>query len=236
MINIAVLDDELELIYDYEIKIPQILKKNNIKGSLKIATNSISKFLETVKSKTVNVCILDINLCSTVTGMNIANQLRLGDYPCEIIFMTSHFEYIKEAFDVQAFNFIQKPGWEDLERNIIKLSEKDVKLQSKKAVGIKCGFDVVFIFHDDILCIEHIGTKTTIHTKSGGKHETYEGLEELITRINDDRFKRCHRSIFINTNYLQKIDVSNKEVILTDGSQYKIGPKYYPIFQAWREF
>lgn len=234
MINIAVLDDELKFIYDYENKIPEILKKNNIEGGLILATNSTSKFLDAVKSNKVNLCILDIDLKSNITGMNIANELRKEDYPCDIIFMTGHYEYIKEAFDVQAFNFIQKPGWDELERNILKLSNEDLKRNSKRTVGIKCGFDVIFINFDTILCIEHIGTKTTIHTTTG-RYDTYEGLEDLINRISDKRFIRCHRSVFININYLQKIDIKNREIILTDGSQYKIGPKYYPLFQAWRE-
>ena len=226
MINIAVLDDEHELLAEYQKQIPYLLKKNKIDGELIIATDSPDEFLEKVKSRNINICILDINLRTNTNGMHIAKQIRENDFPCEIIFMTGFLEYTLKAFDVQAFNYIQKPGWDELEKTLVKYKEQNVLRRAKKTVSIKCGSEVYFINCDDIFCIEHVGTKTTVYT-SFSEYQTYEGLEELVKRIEDDRFTRIHRSAFINSEFIEKIDFKNKEVSLTNGSTYKIGPKFY---------
>lgn len=236
MISIAAIDDSKNILDDYINNIPKWLSQNNIDGELVIATSSPNKFINAVENNLVNVCIIDINLKNDTNGMDLARQVRAINKSCEIIFVTACLEYIQEAFEVKAYGFIQKPRWDKLQNTLVDLS-KEKQLNKRSCIDIKCGSQVFFIQIEDINYIEHLQTKTVIHTSDGDYH-TYEGLEELVDRINDVRFKRCHRSIFINTFCVYCLDVKNKEFILKDKSRCSIGPKYFANFktqEGWRQ-
>ncbi len=55
MLKLSVLDDDPQMIEQYENIIPEWFKKNNLNGELVIATTSHTKFLEEIKSNTTNV-------------------------------------------------------------------------------------------------------------------------------------------------------------------------------------
>ncbi len=234
MINIAVLEDDPKIISDYEKNLPCILEKNNIEGELIIVTDSPDRFIDKVKKSIVNVCIIDINLRTNTTGMHIAELIREEGINCEIIFMTGHLEYMQQAFSVKAFNFITKPGWSALETTLIKISREQSK-GLRSCIDIKCNSQIFFISINDIYYIERIQTKTYIYTKND-IYSTYEGLEELAARINDPRIKRCHRSIFVNIEYIHCLDMKSKILTLTNGVNCNIGPKYYNSLKDWRDF
>jgi len=237
MINIAVLDDESYLVKEYERHINLWIEKNELDGNLILATTSPDKFIDIVSSKLVNVFIIDINLRKSTNGMYIAKQIRKVNSACEIIFLTGCLEYIQQAFDVHAYQFIPKPGLDALKRTLITLSREKL-MHRKKCIDIKCGSQVFFVPISEITYIEHLRNKTVVYTIDS-EYSTYEGLENLVKRINDTRFKRCHRSIFININYLHCLDIKNKNLILKNGVSCSIGHKYcssYKIQENWRDF
>ena len=237
MINIAVLDDEPDLVKEYERHINLWIEKNEVNGNLVLSTTSPNKFIDTVSSKLVNVSIIDINLRKSTNGMQIAKQVRKVNSTCEIIFLTGCLEYIQQAFDVQAYQFIPKPGLDVLNKSLVALS-RDKLMHRRKCIDIKCGSLIFFVPISEITHIEHLQNKTIVYTIDS-EYSTYEGLENLLKRINDSSFKRCHRSIFINLNYLHCLDIKNKSLVLKNGVSCSIGSKYcstYKIQESWRNF
>lgn len=240
MLSVAILEDNNKVLSDYQKLLPEWFDKSKIDGHIILATSDPKEFISVVSSNTVNVCIMDISLNCNVNGMYLAKQIRKAGSQCEIIFMTGCLEYIYQAFDVQAYKFIEKPGWSTLEKVLIKLS-KDINNRSvnrRSYIDIKCNSEVFFIPLSDITYIERVKTKTNVYAKNC-VYYTYEGLEELALRINDPRFKRCHRSIFVNIEYIYRLDQKRKILTLTTGSNCDIGPKYYSNFkspESWREF
>jgi len=234
MLSIAVLDDDAKYLREYERKIPQWFDKNSIEGSMVIATTNANEFLTAVNKSTVNVCIIDINLKTDVNGMYIAKLLRKeGNHHIEIIFMTGFLEYMQQAFDVQAYNFIQKPGWSQLEKCMVNLSREINQRQKvrRKTIDIKCGSMIYYLSNDDIYYLEHIGNKTVLNCNNG-YYSTYEGLEEIVLRLDDSRFLKCHRSIFVNSDYISSFDIKNKVLLLSNGFKCEVGPKYYKLFNS----
>ncbi|QNU67235.1 response regulator transcription factor [Ruminiclostridium herbifermentans] len=240
MINLAILDDELRVLGEYEKKFSKSwFEKNDVDGEILLVTSSPNEFISTVLKGLVNVCIIDVNLNSNTNGMSLAKHLRKLGYSCEIIFMTGCLEYIQQAFEVQAYNFIPKPGWSMLEKTLINLS-KENKTTKRNIIDIKCNHEIFFIPIEDITHIERVQTKTNVYTQSNSSiYSTYEGLEQLVNRMNDSRFKRCHRSTFVNVEFVFSLDQKRKVLTLTNGEYCDIGPKYYDNFktqQNWRNF
>ncbi len=240
MLKIAIIDDEQKMLNEYNRRIEDIFENNGIEGEVIIATSDPKEFLTTVKSGLINVCIMDINLRSATNGMQLAKQIRKLENRCEIIFITGCFEFVRDAFEVQAYNFIYKPGWTNLEKTLNRLNKEFTNrmLLKRNVIDIKCSYEVYFIAIEDIVYLERNGTKTSIFTKSS-ELQTYEGLEDIAKRINDKRIKQCHRSIFVNIEFISCFDQKNKKLILKTGVSCDIGPKFQENFKSqenWRNF
>jgi DNA-binding LytR/AlgR family response regulator len=226
MLSIAILDDNIRLLEDYEQLIPVWFNKYNIKGRIIIATTDYKEFIRTVREQSVNVCIIDINLQSEVNGVYIAKCLRKEKIKAEIIFCTGMLEYMQQAFDVNAYHFITKPIGRNLEKCLVKLSKEIAEREnSKNVVEIKSGFHVFYVPLDSISHICREGTKSIIYT-SNRIIEVYDSLESLISQLKDMRFIRCHRAVIINKEYLDYIDKRNRRIFLTNGFKCKLGSTF----------
>lgn len=226
MLSIAILDDNIRLLEDYEQLIPAWFNKYNIKGRIIIATTDYKEFIRTVREQSVNVCIIDINLQSEVNGVYIAKCLRKEKIKAEIIFCTGMLEYMQQAFDVNAYHFITKPIGRNLEKCLVKLSKEIAEREnSKNVVEIKSGFHVFYVPLDSISHICREGTKSIIYT-SNRIIEVYDSLESLISQLKDMRFIRCHRAVIINKEYLDYIDKRNRRIFLTNGFKCKLGSTF----------
>ena len=236
MLSIAILDDDRKILNEYEKHIPVWLKRNGIKGSIVIATTDYKQFMTEIRDQIVNLCILDVNLKSEVNGMYIAKCIRKENIKTEIIFSTGLLEYMPQAFDVNAYNFITKPINNSLEKSLIKLSKEiDNKTSIKKIIEIKFGTHIYFVPHEEIVYLQRIGTKTIISTQNHVL-EVYDSLEALAEKLNNNHFRQCHRSIIINTDYIDYIDIKHKCISLKNGVQCEIGPKYYSNFKSKNEW
>ena len=55
-----------------------------------------------------DIIFLDIEMPG-ISGIETAEKLRENGSDADIIFLTSHVEFVYEAFKVRAFRFLQKP-------------------------------------------------------------------------------------------------------------------------------
>lgn len=232
MLSIAILDDNIKLLEEYEQIIPAWFRKNNIKGKIIVATTEYREFIREVRRQSVNVCIIDINLQSDVNGLYIAKCLRRENLSVEIIFCTGMLEYMHQAFDVNAYHFITKPVGRNLEKCLIKLNKEiEMREKGKKVIEINSGSRIYFVPVDTIIHMQREGSKTIINT-SNRVIEVYDSLDFLILKLNDPRFVKCRRSTIINKDYIDYVDKKNKSIVLTNGLKCKLGTKFGPGFYS----
>lgn len=230
MLSIAILDDNVKILEEYKQLIPAWFSKDNIKGKVVAATTDYKEFIRDVRGQSANVCIIDINLRSEVNGLYIAKCLRKEAIPAEIIFCTGLLEYMPQAFDVNAYNFIIKPIGHNLEKCFIKLDrEMEARESSRNVIEIKFGSHIYYVPIESITHICREGSKTIINTINRVL-EVYESLEALSSQLNDKRFVRCHRATIVNKDYIDYIDKKSKRLVLTNGYKCELGSKYYAKF------
>lgn len=235
MLSIAILDDNIRMLEEYEQLLPAWFLKNNIKGQIVSATTDYREFLREVCRGSVNVCIIDINLRSEVNGIYIAKYLRKENIRAEIIFCTGMLEFMQQAFDVNAYHFITKPVGSNLERCLVKLSrEIEERESNKRILEIKTGSRIYYIPLDSITHVIREGTKTIIHTQNKVL-EVYESLESISSRMNDNKFIKCHRAVIVNKDYVEYIDKKNRTVVLTNGFSCKLGTRNNAFFLPQRK-
>ncbi|GLC87699.1 response regulator [Lysinibacillus piscis] len=68
--------------------------------------------LEALHNQQPDVLFLDIEM-PEITGMELAEKLRINGYTGEIVFITAYNQYALQAFDVDATDYLLKPVMED---------------------------------------------------------------------------------------------------------------------------
>lgn len=236
-LGFAILEDNRNLLDYYCTEINKVLKKRQIEGEVVYTADHAEEFVKTIKSGIANVCMLDINLKSDMNGMHIAREIRKSRLPVEIVFITGHLQYMKSAFQVRAFDYLEKPVTsDDLERCILRL-HRDIHAETlvkQKVVCIKSGTTIYHLPVDDILFIDHSNSKTTIHTHER-KIETYETLTGVAEKLPRDSFIQCHRAIWVNTRQIYSVDCSKGIITLKSGACCSLGKKYRKGFASYED-
>ncbi|MDU6340113.1 MAG: LytTR family DNA-binding domain-containing protein [Clostridium sp.] len=213
MIKFAICEDEIiqaEINQDY---IKRWADKNNIEYKIDIF-ESAEKFLFSWQYEEVyDVIILDIRMKS-MSGMELARNIRLKDSDVIIIFISGLDDYVFDGYNVSAFNYLLKPINDEKIFNVLdRVKEKLEKdKNAKQFLLLSKGKNIFKIDYDDIFYIIAFDHYIDIHSKN----EIYtfnrkiSQLEELLPKEN---FVRCHRSYIVNIKYVKNI---NKNSLLLE--------------------
>ncbi|MEN8905394.1 MAG: LytTR family DNA-binding domain-containing protein [Clostridiales bacterium] len=174
----------------------------------------IFKFSEASK---VDIAFLDVDMPQR-NGVECAKMLIDINPKIFIIFITAHSEYMMEAFEMYAFDYLIKPFRIDrfnktLDRLIetykqnfgyFKLHNFKGNKKLKKLV-IKNKDGVNFVDMDEIILIQRENRSTVLYTISN-RFTTSEGLSIIEQKLDASLFLRTHKSYIINLSMIQKIN------------------------------
>ena len=90
MLNFILCDDNLHLLDRLEKLLDNIFVKNNFDAQISLKTADYNKVLDYITNNKVDVILLDINLKSNKTGLQVAEQIRKINRNIYIIFNTGH--------------------------------------------------------------------------------------------------------------------------------------------------
>lgn len=111
---------------------------------------------------TYDLIFLDIEM-PDINGMKTAESLRNGENEEHIIFLTSHTEFMPDAFKVKAFRFLNKPIETETFEEAVVEAEKEILNNEKIAITFQGNTKLVRL--KEILCFEAFGDGTYIYTK-----------------------------------------------------------------------
>lgn len=166
-----------------------------------------------------NVIIMDVELPGK-DGIEASREILDIIPDVFLIYATGHPDYMTEAFEVYAFDYLLKPyKIERLNQTIIKIQKLLEKKQESTLkngkeisepkgvphkVAVKIEHNLSLIDIDKIFFINREKRKTVIHIDNGNIM-TNESLEGLEKRIGTGNFMRTHRSYLVNLNKVKEI-------------------------------
>jgi len=174
--------------------------------------------MKLVEEKRPQVVFLDVEMPG-MTGVECARIIQDTDPTTVLIFATAHDQYMGDAFEVYAFDYLLKPLKADrvtqtpqrASDRIARLDEKPlpaIKSANRAAAGrlmLRHREGVSFINMSDILLVQREDRSTVIYTVGGGRYVTSESLGETEARLDPNVFFRCHKSYIINLNQIDNI-------------------------------
>ena len=163
------------------------------------------------------VVFLDIEI-NGASGIDCAKIIADMEPKTKIVFATAHSEYMSEAFEVYAFDYLIKPF--DIERvehtldRILSLQEPEPLDHLDKIVRYERGLDrllvkgresMSFVDIQDIILVQRENNSTVIYTKQDS-FTTSAGLGDIEAKLDPDVFLRSHKSYIINVSKIKKIE------------------------------
>ncbi|MBI9053931.1 MAG: LytTR family transcriptional regulator [Bacteroidales bacterium] len=83
----------------------------------------------------------------------------------------------------------------------------------------------------EIVYLESVGRKTKTYCCEGEEYLVKKCLTQIEEKLPDEKFFKIHKSIIINVDFLQGINVNaEKSVLLHDGIELKIAHRKYKDF------
>jgi Response regulator of the LytR/AlgR family len=179
--------------------------------------NDGASALQLFEEMRAEVVFLDVEM-PMVSGIECAKRIMDINPKTVIIFATAHEEYMPEAFEVYAFDYLVKPFKVDrlrqtlerieqshIENNILNNDRKvTVNAKALKKLMIRNREGISLVDMDEIILIQREERSTVIYTAKD-RFSTSEGLSELEGRLDNSLFFRSHKSYIINLQTISKI-------------------------------
>lgn len=225
MLNIVLCDDNIKILNRLEKQLESIFIKHNVSALISLKATSTEEVLEFINTNSANVFILDIDLKSESSGLDLASKIREYNKNAYIIFSTGHFEYVLAAYKFKTFDYLPKPvTLEKLEQTVLRLLD-DMKTDTKNYIKIGKKF---IINKDSINYIRRDGMQLVFATKEKKytAYSSFNKIEELLP----DNFVRCHKSFIVNVKNITNIEFDKNTITLGTAEYCLIGAKYKEKF------
>lgn len=228
MVNFIICDDETHMLDKLSLLFEKAFIKNDFDAKIILKTTNYNEVLEFMCSHSVDVVILDIEFSGeNITGLDIAKKIRKINKDCYLIFTTSHFEYIMQAYQYKTFDYLIKNAItvDTLSNTLNRLFDD---MANANNVFFKIDNKNTFIDLNDIQFIEKNGMKIIFHTYHNN-YESYNSFSKIENKL-PNNFVRCHKSFIANINNINHISLSENTITFKNESYCYIGPKYKNSF------
>ena len=187
-----------------------------------------------------DLLLLDIQM-PKLDGFEV---LELLDRSPLVVFVTAHDDYALRAFEVHALDYLLKPVSQERLRQVLQRVKAQAGRERTPVAGLAASLRAkplqrIAIKHDDgtiqvvpvarIDYIEADDDAIIIHS-TGAKLRKQQTLSDLARELDPDRFVRVHRSVLLNIERIEKIELYAKDsrvAILRDGTRLPVSRSGY---------
>lgn len=229
MVRIVVVEDDKEV----QLAIKKILRKLDIFKDEEVKIEYFTKYTNNLKEIINNsaerkIYILDIELETKVSGIDIAKYIRESDWESEIIFITNHDKMFETAYRsvYEVFDFIEK--FHDLENRLKKDINEIFKrnfdnkmlMFNSRNISLKIFYrSITYLYRDKDSRKIIVNTDKTQYSMNLGVNDALNYL--------DDRFKIVHRACIVNTDRVEAYNWAKGYFVLDTGEKVPMLSKKY---------
>lgn len=160
-----------------------------------------------------DILFIDIEM-KGINGIEAAEIIRALSPRTIIIFVSSHSDYIFDAFRIEALHFLVKPV-KDREFNEVFHRALNKYRAVNASIVLKWESTRNKIQIDKISFVEGYRRHLTVHTATG-QYEAVGKISEMQEILSPHGFVRVHQGFIVNMHYIKSFKTD--EVELTDGT------------------
>lgn len=216
MIKVAICDDEPHMAQEISDHLSTYMEERRMSAYSVSCFSNGRSLLES--DCNFDLIFLDIQM-EQPDGMETARLLRQRSNHSLMVFVTILKEFVFDAFEVEAYDYLIKPLDGNHFRRTMDRAIKVLEQRTAKSIIIKRGMSCEVISLAQIVYCEIQGRKIYIHQNDGKIIGYYEKLDDFEHRV-DGRFFRCHRSYLVNLDYVRGNYAG--QVTLSQGEQIPV--------------
>jgi len=206
--RVAICDDEQECLEQLKT-IVDIWSAQSAHPCEVRSFNSAEAFLFAYEDdRAYDILLLDVQM-GNVSGIELAKRIRADNNRAEIVFITSHFEFVGEGYEVDALHYLVKPISEQKLMEVLSKAAARLAVEPPSVV-ISCEGELVKLYESEILYAESFLHYLSIHTKER-EYKIKESMAVFESRLSDD-FYRIHRSYLVSLKSVTRISRSSVTV------------------------
>lgn len=232
MLQITVCDDNRRDLKNCADQIRQCADKNKIEIELSCYESAESLLFDLYEcGHHADILYLDIIMEKT-SGMDAAQAFRDQGSHAQIVFLTSTPDYMGQAFDVEAVQYLIKGKIteEEFEQTFLRAVNQ---VESQKDTYFVCEFNssVTSIPFRCITYFEVINRKILLHHTYNSEPVCFYGkMSDLEEDLSSEEFLRIHRSYLVHLPYIARF--CSQKVVLQDTTELPIGRKYIDMVKG----
>lgn len=159
-----------------------------------------------LKNNHYDVYFLDIELGAD-NGVELAKYIKKTDINSIIVFTTSHTDYMAEAFDVHAFNYIVKPVTQQKVDKIVTQLEEVINARNDK-LTFRYNRELINAYYDDIVYME--SSKRIINlVTTNMEYQFYAKINDVYDELPELIFGKTRSGCIVNYRYVSRVDKNN---------------------------
>lgn len=162
--------------------------------------------------KAYDIHLLDIEM-KNITGIELAKRIRNDKNCAEIVFITSHFEFVCEGYEVDALHYLIKPISADKLTQVLTKAAEKLSIEPPSVV-ITCEGETVKLYELDILYVESFPHYIVIHTNDKD-YKIKENISIFEEKLSDD-FYRINRSYIASLKHITRISRTSVNIGKTE--------------------
>ncbi len=170
-----------------------------------------------------DILLLDVEM-QGISGIDLAKRIRVFDHYAEIIFVTSHIEFMGEGYEVDALHYLIKPLQQEKFFQVLNKAVEELAVEIPSII-VSCEGELVKLSENEILYVESSLHYVVIHTREM-EYRIKENISSIAEKLSS-RFCRIHRSYLVSLLYVVRI--SRTEVSLSDGTKLPLARSMYEV-------
>ncbi|MBQ3489331.1 MAG: response regulator transcription factor [Clostridia bacterium] len=227
-LNIAILDDERSQTEKISTVVRDWSEREGHRCELRTFFSAEEFLFEYESDSSYDILLLDVEM-GEISGISLAKRIRKENNRAEIIFITSHFEFAGEGYEVDALHYLVKPISEAKLCEVLSKAAEKLSVEPPSVV-ITCGGETVKLYESEILYTESFLHYIVIHTREK-EYKLKESISFFEEKLSEDFF-RAHRSYLVSLKHIVRI--SRTCVLLDDRTEIPLARgKYNDINRAF---
>ncbi len=216
-VRILMIDDNQNDLLQIEKIMRDEEKKNHWMFSIECRINAddeIGKY---------DLYFLDIEIPGT-NGFAVGKYIQENDPDAEIVFISSHDEYVFDSFRLKPLYYIRKRNMQEDVPYVLQYFMETHRLREMTYSYVFGNLNTDIPF-SSITYFEIAGNELYMHLKTGKELKEYKTMKKLLEEIPKKPFVKVSRNFVVNISMAEKIEGEN--IILKTGEKIHISRRLF---------
>lgn len=210
--KICICDDDLRIHDEIKQLIGEFFSKNDIPDFSDFSTGE-DLLLHYSKGNEFDIIFLDIEM-SEINGIETAEEIRKTSPEAIIIFVSSHKNYVFDAFRCEALHFLVKPI-DRAEFNDVFNRAMNKYRSARNFMPLQWQNTRMNIKISDIYFVEGYRRHLKIHT-TNESFEAQGNISSAYEKLREHGFLLIHQGYLVNMQYIKRFNAT--DVVLENGA------------------